>query len=173
MTCKAIFTILVSALLLPAPKLGAQSLSERFAMEPAGNKFGARETTLDFFVSHSVAEHQDFTGGRLGTGFGINHFFLTYIGAGLDTGIDKWDWPNHINGSVIFRYPIEKWSVAPYVFTGFGRQFHDTSQWTYHIAGGFDYRLNPKTGVFTDIGATIPDVSRDFMLWRLGLRFRF
>ena len=56
---------------------------------------------------------------------------------------------------------------------GFGRQFHDTAQWTYHIAGGFDYRLNQRTGVFTDIGATITETSHDFMLWRMGVRFRF
>jgi hypothetical protein len=173
MTYKAIFTILVSALFLPASNVGAQTIGELFRAEPAGNKFGPRETTFDLFGSYSVAEHRNFGDGVLGIGVGVNHFFNSYIGAGLDSGVDKFDWPNHINGSVIFRYPIEKWSLAPYVFTGFGRQFHDTSQWTYHIGGGFDYRLNPKTGLFTDIGATIPETSHDFMLWRIGVRFRF
>ena len=173
MICKAIFTILVSALFIPAPNIAAQTIVQRFQAELAGNKFGPRETTFDLFGSFSVAEDRDFTEGRLGIGVGVNHFFNSYIGAGLDTGVDKFDWPNHFNGSVIFRYPIEKWSLAPYLFTGFGRQFHDVSQWTYHIGGGFDYRLNPKTGLFTDIGATVPDVSRDFMLWRVGVRFRF
>jgi hypothetical protein len=173
MMCKPMVTLLFSAMLLPTSNLIAGNLMQRFDPQPAGNKFGPRETTLDIFGSYAVAENRDFSGGRLGIGVGANHFFNSYLGAGIDTGVDKFDWPNHINGSVILRYPIEKWSLAPYVFTGFGRQFHDISQWTYHIAGGLDYRLNQRTGVFTDIGATIPETSRDFMLWRMGVRFRF
>jgi hypothetical protein len=171
--CKSMVTLLFSAMLLPASNLTAGTLLQRFDPQPAGNKFGSRETTFDIFGSYAVAEHRDFSSGRLGIGVGANHFFTPFMGIGLDTGVEKFDWPNHINGSFILRYPIEKWSLAPYIFTGFGRQFHDTAQWTYHIAGGFDYRLNQRTGVFTDIGATIPETSHDFMLWRMGVRFRF
>jgi hypothetical protein len=173
MICKTMFTLLISALLIPTRNTAAETIVQRFQVEPAGNKFGPRETTFDLFSSYSVANNRNFTDGHLGIGVGINHFFNSYIGAGLDTGVDKFDWPNHFNGSLLLRYPIEKWSLAPYVFTGFGRQFHETPQWTYHIGGGFEYRLNPKTGLFTDIAATIPDKSRDFMLWRVGVRFRF
>jgi len=167
MTNKKLLTLLSSAALLPALNVMAG-----FAPQSPGDKFGAHELTLDLFSSYTVPEHRDFGNGRLGIGVGANYFFNYYIGAGLDTGVDSVDFPNHINSSIIFRYPIEKWSLAPYVFTGFGGQFHDPVQWTYHIAGGFDFRLNPKLGVFTDIGATIPEESRDFMLWRVGVRFR-
>jgi hypothetical protein len=170
---KTMFTLLCSALLIPASNAIAGNFLQRFEPEPAGGKFGSRETTLDLFGSFNVPEHRDFTDGHAGFGVGVNHFFTTYIGAGLDTSIDKFDWPNHINGTVIFRYPIEKWSLAPYVFTGFGRQFHDTAQWTFSLGGGLDYRLNARTGVFTDIGAVIPEKSRDSMMWRMGARFRF
>lgn len=173
MTCKTMFTLLFTAVLLPASNLTAETLAQRFEPQPAGNKFGAREFTLDIFGSWRVPDNKDFGGGRLGLGVGANYFFNYYIGAGLDTGVEKFDWPNHLNASVIFRYPIEKWSLAPYAFMGFGRQFHDTAQWTYHIAGGVDYRLNHSTGVFTDVGAIIPGTTRDSILWRLGVRLRF
>lgn len=173
MICKTMFTLLFSAMLLPTSNLTAGTLADLFEPQPPGSKFGARETTLDVFSSYSIPDHRGFTDGHLGIGVGGNHFFNSYLGVGLDTGVDKFDWPNHINASVILRYPIEEWSLAPYIFTGFGRQFHDTAQWTYHIAGGVDYRLNQKTGVFTDVGAILPETTRNALLFRLGVRYRF
>jgi hypothetical protein len=169
---KTAFSVWCSILLLPGI-VSADSLSQRFQAEPAGGKFASTETTFDAFADLRVPEHKDIFSGRLGFGLGVNHFFTPYLGVGADTHIEKVDWPNRINGSVIGRYPIEKWSLAPYAFVGFGRQFNDTAQWLFHFGGGLDYRLNPKAGLFLDVRQTWPDVSRDFMLWRFGLRLGF
>jgi hypothetical protein len=170
---KVILTVSCSILLLPTTGITSQFWSEHFHTESGGYKFGATETTLDVFGSMNVPDNRGFFDGRLGMGVGVNHFFTPWFGVGADTGIDKIDWPNHFNGSFVLRYPIEKWSLAPYFFTGFGRQFHDVSQWTYHFGGGVDYRLNQKTGLFVDLRETLPETSRDFMLWRFGVRLRF
>jgi len=169
---KMIMTVSCSLLLLPAAGNATNLWTEYFHTESGGRTFGARETTLDVFGSLNIPDNRDFFEGRLGIGVGVNHFFTPWLGIGADTGVDKFDWPNHFNGSVMFRYPIEKWHLAPYFFTGVGRQFHDVSQWTWHFGGGVDYRLNQKTGLFADLRETMPDVSRDFMLWRFGVRFQ-
>src|SRR5262249_11460396 len=49
MFCKTMFTLVCSAALIPAANLSAETLGERFEPQPAGNKFGAREFTLDLF----------------------------------------------------------------------------------------------------------------------------
>jgi len=172
---KLILTVSCSLLLLPTGFAfdPLNSVTQRFRIDSRGNKFGATETTLDLFGTMNVPSNHDFFDGRLGVGVGVNHYFTPWLGVGADTGVDKFDWPNHFNGSLQLRYPIEKWSLAPYFMTGFGRQFHDVSQWSFFFGGGVDYRLNQKTGLFVDVRQTMPDVSRDFMLWRFGARLRF
>jgi hypothetical protein len=170
---KMIFPVLCSALLLPAVNLAAETLSERFERQPPGDKFPSSETTLDVFGSWRVATDKDLSGGHLGVGAGINHFFSSYFGAGAELGAEGIDWPNHVNASFIVRYPLEKWSLAPYGFVGFGREFHDTPQWMFHLGGGVDYRLNAKAGMFADVRLTAADVSADSVLWRFGVRFGF
>jgi hypothetical protein len=174
MTGKVMLTVLFSALLVPATGMADETtIKERFQPEAPGHKFGDRETTIDAFGTLRWAEGTDVSDGRLGVGVGVNHFFNYYLGASAETGVDKLDWPNHVDFSVIGRYPIEKWSLAPYGFLGFGRVFHDTPQWTFHFGIGVDYRLNPKTGLFTDLRETEADVSRNSTLWRFGIRFAF
>lgn len=174
MTRTTIMILLLSVLLLSPTGRASANLGKLFQLDPPGDKFDSREPSWDTFGSLNVGDNRNFFEGRLGVGLGVNYFLTRYLGAGLDTSIEKFDWPNHLNGSLIGRYPIEKWSLAPYAFVGFGRQFHDDpAQWMFHIGGGLDYRLNPKTGVFVDVRQTMPDVSRDFVLWRLGVRFKF
>jgi hypothetical protein len=150
-----------------------EALTQRFRRDSSGDSFASPETTLDVFGSLKVPDGKGLFDGDPGIGVGVNHFFTRNFGLGADTGVDKFDWPNHVNASLIGRYPIPKWSLAPYLFAGFGRQFHDVAQWTYHFGGGVDYRINHKTGVFLDVGETWPDVSKNFLLWRLGLRLGF
>lgn len=169
---KLVLTVSCSLLLLPAG-LSAETLNEYFRIDQSGNKFGATETTLDLFGSLNVPSNRGFFDGRLGIGVGVNHYFTPWLGVGVDTGVDKFDWPNHFNGSLQFRYPIEKWSLAPYFMVGFGRQFNDIPQWSSFFGGGVDYRLNQKLGLFADLRQTLPEESRDFMLWRFGARLRF
>ena len=167
---KTLFVLLCLGMFRPTFTL-ADSWNQRFAWENSESKFAAPETTMDLFGSLRVPENKDIFGGQPGIGIGVNHFFTRYLGAGADTGVDKFDWPNHINASLIGRYPINQWSLAPYVFAGFGRQFHDVAQWTYHFGGGVDYRLNRKMGLFLDVCATAPDVTKNFVLWRVGIRW--
>ena len=92
---------------------------------------------------------------------------------GGDTRFESFDWPNHFNGSLIARYPVGQGSWAPYGFGGFGRQFHNTTQWTGHFGGGVDYRLNQSTGLFMDIRRTFTEKTQDATLLRFGVRMKF
>lgn len=54
-------------------------------------------------------------------------------------------------GSVIFRYPIDAWCLAPYVFTGGGATMDGSAWAVYHIGAGLEYRVVPnKVGIFAD-----------------------
>jgi hypothetical protein len=128
--------------------------------------FAANERTLDLYGTLT-------DDGHLGVGVGANYFFTRFLGAGLETRVEEFDWPNQISGSVFFRYPVEKWRLAPYVYAGLGREFHDVPQWLYHIGIGADYRLKPGFGLFGDVRETFPGTSSDFAMWRFGVRFRF
>src|SRR5258706_6007447 len=115
-----------------------------------GTYFPAHEPTLDIFGTVRDNWH-------LGVGVGANYFFTQWLGAGVETRVEEFDWPNQINASVLARYPIEKWRLAPYIYGGGGRQFHDGSQWLAHIGGGLDYRLTRCAGLFGDVRETFAE----------------
>jgi hypothetical protein len=167
--CISLFPILVWSSAVGAN----ESLRDRFQSEPNGNKFTSSETTFDLFASEKVQNNEGFFEGNLGIGVGVNRFFTPNFGVGLDTRLEKLDWPNQLNVSLLGRYPIEKWGIAPYGMLGFGRQFLDNHQWMFHFGGGVDYRLNTRTGLFADVRWNMPEESRDFALWRFGLRLQF
>jgi len=131
-----------------------------------GTYFRAHEPTLDIFGTARDNWH-------LGVGVGANYFFTQWLGAGIETRVEEFDWPNQINASLFARYPIEKWRLAPYIYGGGGRQFRDGTQWLAHIGVGLDYRLTPRVGLFGDVRETFPEKDSDFALWRVGLRLRF
>lgn len=56
-----------------------------------------------------------------------------------------------VTGQAIFRWPIDPWCIAPYVFTGGGATM-DGSAWAVGDVGvGLEYRLIPnKLGIFAD-----------------------
>ncbi len=111
--------------------------------------------------------------GRLGGGVGANYFFDRLFGAGVETRVEDFDWPNQVVGNLIFRYPFEQCRLAPYVFGGGGRQFRDGTQWLADVGIGAEYRLHPAFGLFLDVRETFPEHSADYALWRLGIRFKF
>ena len=52
---------------------------------------------------------------------------------------------------MIFRYPIDAWCMAPYVFTGGGATMDGSAWAVYHIGVGLEYRIVPnKVGIFAD-----------------------
>ena len=136
------------------------------AATAGGPYFQSGERQLDLYGTSTDKGH-------LGIGVGANYFFNSWWGAGLETRVEKFDWPNQISANLFARYPVEKWRLAPYAYGGCGRQFHDTSQWLFHIGGGVDYRLNGTTGLFVDVRETFPETSKDYTLWRFGVRLRF
>ena len=163
-----------TALLALTTLAHAQMSTPSFQYRPGAANFSGKEWTADVFGLWASRDRESLSGDNTaGFGLGGNYFYNTYLGFGAETYIDEFDYPNHLDGSVILRYPIQKWNLAPYVFGGFGRQFHDVSQWTSHVGAGVDFRFNDRTGLFSDVRAIFPDRSRDLALWRFGVRFRF
>lgn len=150
------------------------SVNDMFRYQPGAANFSTHELKYDLYgvwASHSLESHHG--GDALGVGFGVDYFFMRYLGVDGETYVDRFDWPNHVTFNLVGRYPIEKYNIAPYVFGGFGRQFHDIAQWTTDVGAGVDFRLNRSTGLFLDVRQNFPDVSDDFTMWRLGVRFGF
>lgn len=98
-----------------------------------------------------------------GGGIGINYFFNRYIGVGAEgywsvakpnvrsSNDDERTVFHNINGSLIFRLPIDEACLAPYAFVGGGAVL-DGDQWAVAFAGlGVEYRIVPnKIGLFVD-----------------------
>jgi hypothetical protein len=69
-------------------------------------------------------------------------------GASGNSGGDQFQ---SVTGSLIFRYPIDAWCIAPYVFTGGGATMDGSAWAVYHIGAGLEYRVIPnKLGIFAD-----------------------
>src|SRR5690242_14716162 len=94
---KIAVTSLCSLVLWTAATANAADFMQRFRREPGQAAFTAHETTFDLFGSLKVPENDGFSDGDLGLGFGANYFLTRYFGAGADSRIDEFDWPNHIN----------------------------------------------------------------------------
>jgi hypothetical protein len=101
-----------------------------------------------------------------GGGIGINYFFTRNIGIGAEgywvaanensaqdnsnNDSDRKAFHN-INGSLIFRLPLDESCLAPYAFIGGGATL-DGDSWAVGFAGvGLEYRVIPnKLGLFVD-----------------------
>jgi hypothetical protein len=100
-----------------------------------------------------------------GGGVAVNYFFVRYFGLsaegtwleGHDNGAASIGGHNQstqfqsATGSLIFRYPIDSWCLAPYLFVGGGATM-DGSAWAVgHVGVGLEYRIVPnKIGIFAD-----------------------
>jgi len=162
-TNKSFFASLI--LLLNAATAPADTMAP-FANVRGETCFAAHEPTLDIYGTVRDNWH-------LGIGAGANYFLTPWLGGGVETRFEKFDWPNEMSASLIARYPLEQWRLAPYAYGGGGRQFRDGAQWLAHIGIGLDYRVWPRIGLFGDVRETFAEKSRNFALWRLGVRLRF
>lgn len=126
--------------------------------------------SYDLFGTWGTKDREDFDDGKAGVGVGVNYFFTEHFGIGADTYVEEIDLPNHLDLSVIGRLPLDSVPVTPYAFVGVGRQWTEVSQWSTHIGIGIEYLWNGKTGIFFDVREVFADKTKDFAVFRLGLR---
>jgi hypothetical protein len=159
--------------------LAAQAMSaatywdERFRYSRDVDKFGPQEFRLDLFGSAATRNRAGDSQVTGGGGVGLNFFLTPIFGIGADSYIEDWRWPDHVDGSLILRWPIQAAGVAPYIFGGGGRQWRDIPQWSKHAGGGLEFRINHYTGIFADGRYVWPEETRDYVLLRGGLRVGF
>ena len=145
--------------------------------------FRADELSLDVYGSLSLGEEvienisrdrvQD--NGRLGLGAGLNYFFSRNFGLSVEAYTENagHSFVDDAAGSLVFRIPIDKIRLAPYVFGGGGYQFDPIEQSFAHVGAGLEYRFVNNMGVFLDGRYVFTEDSKDFGLARLGFRFSF
>ena len=150
--------------------------SERFRYDrESATLFNPNELSLDMFGTYADRDKFNTEGDFWGGGLGLNYFLTRYIGIGADSYIEEWKLPYRVNGSLILRLPIDQLSMAPYLFGGGGREFKYLTQWTYHVGGGLEIRLNSHTGIFADGRRVFSDRDgvKDTALVRFGFRMGF
>jgi hypothetical protein len=128
--------------------------------------FNAGELQLDVFGAYQVGEGPRNAGPinnhGWGGGIGVNYFFTRYLGVGAEgywiasehngaQGAHDETTFHNINGSLIFRLPIDNLCLAPYAFVGGGAVL-DGDKWAVGFGGvGLEYRVIPnKLGLFLD-----------------------
>jgi hypothetical protein len=130
--------------------------------------FNDQELQVDVFGAYQVGEGPNHAGPihdhGWGGGIGINYFFSRYIGVGAEgywiAADENASAPgasgnrttfHNINGSLIFRLPIDEMCLAPYAFLGGGAVL-DSEDWAVGFFGvGLEYRVVPnKVGLFID-----------------------
>jgi hypothetical protein len=145
--------------------------------------FSAKEISLDMFASYSAPE-TEFShlfqtnirdGGTIAGGAGLNYFLTKAIGVGGEVNIPNngGSFVDMVSASLIVRVPIEKASLAPYIFGGGGRTTDKVWEWTQHAGVGLEFRINRETGIFVDGRYVWADESSDSLLLRAGLRLVF
>jgi hypothetical protein len=139
--------------------------------------FGDDETTVDIFGTYSAVDGNGAYDDGFGGGIGVNKFFRRYFGVGLEgyfwDGATNGDVISSVAGSIIARYPIEQFHVAPYLLGGIGGSFNGVDQFNVLGGGGLDVRITRNIGVFSDGRYVWTDKTNDYGLIRAGLRFAF
>ncbi len=153
---------LLGALLL----LGAAPVQAQIA------SFEPNELSFDAFGFTASRDKSGADKQAWGPGVGLNYFFTEFWGLGLDTYADAFEVPYLLNGSALFRYPLDDF-LAPYAFAGFGRQWDHAAQWLVHAGVGLDFRVFDRTSLFADVRGVFPDTTKDYALVRFGVRFTF
>jgi outer membrane protein with beta-barrel domain len=156
-------------------------LSERTTTEVEEKVFRAHEWQGDVFgffadTSHDSPQYRDGFGG----GAGLNYFWDEHWGAGLEA---YWWEGSHVNNrdrvlhnvgaNLFYRYPIQDWKLAPYVFIGPGGHFNGEGEASGHGGGGFEWRFLENIGLFADARYNFTTGPDDFALYRTGIRFNF
>ncbi len=111
----------------------------------------------------------------LGAGAGVNYFFTRNIGVGADMGSENTTGPfiDNAAANLIWRLPLGRKGLAPYIFGGAGRHFGPIRTWFGLAGAGMEYRYNPHLGVFLDVRGVLPDKTKNSGIARLGMRFDF
>jgi hypothetical protein len=85
----------------------------RFGYRPAGQKFSEQEFSVDLFGVGASREREYFDDDNTGgLGVGANYFFLRYLGVSVDSYVDDFDVPRHVDFSAVARFPLEECSLA-------------------------------------------------------------
>ena len=148
--------------------------SDRFRYDREGaTLFFPNEFSFDLFGTYADRDRFGTSGDHWGGGLGFNYFLSRYVGIMADSYIEEWKLPYRANGSLVLRVPIDRFGLAPYVFGGGGRQFKYVTQWTTHVGGGLEVRINPHTGIFADGRRVFAEETKDTALVRFGMRFGF
>jgi opacity protein-like surface antigen len=164
---KKLTTATLAALALAATSFAGQEVSidkDKNVVAPTGC-FNDRELQLDVFGAYEVGLGPDHAGPikdhAWGGGVGVNYFFTRYIGVGVDGawvathrnalqgGEETAN--NEVNGSLTFRYPIDRYCIAPYATLGGGAECNHGSFADFFLGVGLEYRIVPnKIGIFVD-----------------------
>jgi len=112
---------------------------------------------------------------RLGAGLGLSYFITRNIGIGAEAYSEDTSGPfiDSASANLIARFPVGQTGFAPYAFGGGGQQFDLNKVSFGQAGGGFEYRFNPKVGIFTDLRMVWPTETKYFAVARLGLRLTF
>jgi hypothetical protein len=157
--------------------------------------FSDHELQADVFGAYEVGKGPNHAGPINNHGWGggvaVNYFFMRYFGLSAEgswlEGHDNTSVNNEGKstqfqsavGNLIFRYPIDSWCIAPYVFAGGGATM-DGSSWAVGDVGvGVEYRVLPnKLGIFADgrwnyYGDRDSHDNQNNFMFRLGTRLVF
>lgn len=146
-----------------------------------GELFRANELSLDGFGSISVGQQtiNHISGshvrddGRLGAGIGLNYFLTRNIGVGGDayTENTSHNFVDNASGNLIFRIPIDKAHLAPYVYGGGGYQFDPNEVWFGQVGAGLEVRITHNVSLFADARYVMPEKIDNYGVARAGIRF--
>jgi hypothetical protein len=144
--------------------------------------FADEETTFDIFGLYAATEGAGRYDDGFGGGLGVNRFFKRYFGLGLEgyfwdgdrgpSGNES-DVISSVAGSLIARYPIDQYHIAPYLLAGLGGSFSSVDQFNLLAGGGFEFRFTPRVAFFSDGRYVWADQTNNYGLIRAGLRFPF
>jgi len=195
---KLAFSLLAIAALAATSFAGQEIVSgkDKKVVTPLTTCFNDRELQLDVFGVYADGHAESHAGPMRdhgwGGGIGVNYFFTRNIGIGADafwlSGHHNAAAPGHpdeetvfhnIDGSLIFRLPIDRLCLAPYAFIGGGAEL-DGASWGYGFVGvGLEYRIVPaKIGIFADsrwnyYGDRYGNGDQNNFAFRAGVRFVF
>ncbi len=166
---KATITLLASLALAATTFAGTEIQSGKDKNPgPLATCFNDRELQVDVFGAYTDGNASTHAGPirdhGWGGGVGVNYFFTRNIGIGAEglweNGVDNAsqhhghsgdDVFHNVDGSLIFRLPLDQYCLAPYAFLG-GGAVMDGNDWAVGFVGvGVEYRIIPaKVGLFTD-----------------------
>jgi hypothetical protein len=174
MRLKAVLFMAAFALLAVTASAQSSYWSDRLRYDREGaTLFFPNEFSLDLFGTYADRDKFGTEKDRWGGGAGVTYFLNRYAGIMADSYLEEARWPYRVNGSLVLRLPIDRIGAAPYVFGGGGREMKYVPQWTEHVGGGLEFRINPHTGIFADGRRVFSDKTKDTALVRFGVKLIF